>query len=98
MVNNHAIAKRLNIDFTNLSEIEDNHPIWKLIGYYLAQLCLNVTLIMSPEKIIIGGGIMNRRILYGMVQENFIDLLAEYLQHNMFNSDVSEYIVPPGLG
>jgi fructokinase len=48
MVCNKSIAERLNIDFTSLHEISDDEKVWKIIGNYLAQLCLNITLIASP--------------------------------------------------
>ncbi len=73
--------------------------IWEIIGYYLAQLCLNLTLIVSPEKIIIGGGILNRKILYKYIHDNFIKLLAEYVEHPLFtHENIHNYIVPPVLG
>jgi hypothetical protein len=48
MVSNQSIAKRLNIDFTKLADIGDDEKVWKLIAFYLAQLCLNLTLLLSP--------------------------------------------------
>jgi fructokinase len=48
MVSNKAIAKRLNKDFTKLHELDDGERIWEIIGFYLAQLCINLTLTVSP--------------------------------------------------
>ena len=69
MVSNLSIAKRLDIDFTKLADIGDDEKVWRLIGFYLAQLCLNVTLLLSPEVIIIGGGIMNRKLLFPLIHK-----------------------------
>lgn len=48
MISNKSISKRTGVDFTKLHEIEDVDKIWEIIGYYLAQLCLNITLTVSP--------------------------------------------------
>lgn len=36
---NVAIAKRLNCPITELPNVSDDHPIWQLIGFYLAEAC-----------------------------------------------------------
>lgn len=41
-------------------QIPENHKAWKLEGYYLAQAIVNYILILSPEKIILGGGVMKQ--------------------------------------
>jgi fructokinase len=79
MVCNKSIAERLQISFTALADIPDNSKVWKLIAFYLAQLCLNVTLMISPEVIVIGGGVMNRKLLYDLVRKEFIGMLAGYI-------------------
>lgn len=60
MCNNLSIAERLSIKPEELTVLADDNPIWEIISYYLAQLCLNITLMISPEVIILGGGIMTR--------------------------------------
>ena len=64
---NKSIADRMKVDFTALAEVSEDARVWKLVGHYLAQLCLNITLLTSPEVIVIGGGIMNRGILYSII-------------------------------
>lgn len=65
----------------------------------MAQLCINITLSVSPEKIILGGGVMNRKILYKYVHSHFITLLAKYIEHPLLTPEnIHEYIVPPALG
>ena len=48
MVGNRSISKRTGKDYIKLNELEDSDKIWKIIGNYLAQMCLNITLTMSP--------------------------------------------------
>jgi len=49
-----------------LSSIPDEHEIWEIIGYYLAQLCSNIILMIAPDVVVIGGGVVQHRdiILY----------------------------------
>ena len=68
------------------------------MGFYLAQVCLNVTLLVSPEVIVIGGGIMNRTIIYRIIQEEFVRMLAGYVQHPKLSKAADSYIVAPKLG
>ena len=57
----------MKVDFTALALVSEDARVWNLVGYYLAQLCLNITLLASPEVIVIGGGIMNRSMLYAVI-------------------------------
>ena len=68
------------------------------MGFYLAQLCLNITLLLSPEVIVIGGGIMNRKILYKIIQKEIVRMLAGYVQHPLLGDTLEGYIVGPRLG
>ena len=96
MVANKSISRRKNIDFIKLHEIDDSDEVWDIIGFYLGQLCLNITLTAAPEKIIIGGGIMNRKILYDKTRKYFLHFLAKYIEHKLFTPDgVKHYIVAP---
>ena len=67
MISNKAIADRLKIGLASLADIQDDSRVWRLVAFYLAQLCLNITLLLSPEIIIISGGIMNRKLLFLMI-------------------------------
>lgn len=56
-------------DVANLS---DDHVIWDIIGHYLGTMCANLTLTLSVEKIVIGGGVMNRgEVLFKKIRESF---------------------------
>lgn len=57
-----------------------DHPVWKRISFYIAQLCLNIFLLTSVEKIVIGGGISNHQGLLKDVEVEFDRLLNNYIQ------------------
>ena len=89
-----AIAARVGGDARNLP---DDHPTFEIEAYYLAQMCANLILTMSPERIILGGGVMNRAALLPMVRKETQRLLGGYVASPMVNEKIDEYIVAPEL-
>jgi hypothetical protein len=48
---------------------------------------------------VIGGGILNRKIIYKYVHDHFREMLANYVEHPLFTEDnIKKYIVEPALG
>ena len=74
-------------------ELPIDHPVWQIEAYYLAQAIMNYILILSPEKIILGGGIMKQRQLFPLIRQELANLLNDYV----LISDLKNYIVPPFL-
>lgn len=79
-------------------ELPPEHPAWNLEAAYLAQICLNAIMGFSPEKIILGGGVMQQTFLFPMIRAKTLELLGGYLQCAAVDGGLAEYIVPPGLG
>lgn len=77
-------------------ELTDNEEVWEMESYYLAQALVNYILIISPEKIIMGGGVMKQTQLFPLIREKVKELLNGYIQKDELNSE--DYIVPPSLG
>lgn len=75
-------------------ELADKKEVWQMEAYYLAQALMNYTLILSPERIVLGGGVMKQTQLYTLVREEFEKLMAGYVAV----PPLEEYIVAPGLG
>lgn len=86
-----AIEKRFNKKGIELS---NEKFVWKLEAYYIAQALMTYTLTLSPEKIILGGGVMNQNQLFDLVREQLTELMKDYLKL----PKMDEYIVPPKLG
>ncbi len=75
-----------------------DHPAWELEAHYLALGLANLVLVLSPERIILGGGVMAQRQLFPLIRRRLAGLLGGYLQAPALASDHEEYIVPPALG
>eukprot|EP01113_Clastostelium_recurvatum_P027673 TRINITY_DN3342_c0_g2_i1.p1 TRINITY_DN3342_c0_g2~~TRINITY_DN3342_c0_g2_i1.p1 ORF type:complete len:324 (+),score=39.02 TRINITY_DN3342_c0_g2_i1:31-1002(+) len=95
MVSNGSLASRLGLPAEELPKVPDDHPVWETVGFYLAHLCTTLVLTVSPEVIVLGGGVMNRSILYPIVQRTARALLNGYIASPVFESDeaVAKYIV-----
>ncbi|WP_040978039.1 ROK family protein [Oceanobacillus jeddahense] len=75
------------------AELADEDQVWEIEAHYLAQAILDFFVVLSPEKIILGGGVMKQEKLYPMVREKFMERLNGYIEV----ADVNELIVAPGL-
>lgn len=81
---------------THPRELPDSHPAWALQAHYLAVMCVNLTWMYAPEKIIFGGGVMARKHLYPMIRANLKQMLAGYAHHSAVD-DMDRYVIPTAL-
>jgi fructokinase len=79
-------------------ELPDDHPAWELEAKYLAAGLVNLVLALSPRRIVLGGGVMARSVLYPLVRQGLLDRLAGYVQAPALIDDIAGYVVPPALG
>jgi len=79
-------------------ELAPDHPAWDLEAYYLGQALANLILILSPKKIILGGGVMHQSHLFPMIGKYVQENLNGYVQHDTILKDIDNYIVWPKLG
>jgi fructokinase len=75
-----------------------DHRGWELEARYLALACVNYSLILSPQKIILGGGVLNHPGLIEKIQTEFRNLMKDYIQKDELIGKIDRYIVKPGLG
>jgi fructokinase len=80
----------------NPKTIPDVHPAWELQAHYLAYMCVNLALMYSPQKIILGGGVMQRAHLFPMIRRAYLAQMNGYLGDQ--SQAMVEFIVPPALG
>lgn len=77
--------------------LADKPEVWELEAHYLAYAVTNYILILSPKKIILGGGVMHQEQLFPMIREKVTQMLGGYLQTKELGA-LDDYIVPPSLG
>lgn len=88
-----AIEKRWGVKGAALS---DRKEVWELEAYYLGQAICTYIMTLSPERIILGGGVMHQQQLLPMVRREVQKQMCGYVQgKGMDNLD--EYIVPISL-
>ncbi|NLC96342.1 MAG: ROK family protein [Erysipelotrichaceae bacterium] len=80
-------------------DIPADHPAWDLEAYYIAQAVANYILVLSPKKIILGGGVMHQKQLFPIIHKYVLEFLNGYIQKEEITEDkIKEYIVYPQLG
>ena len=71
---------------------------WDLEAEYVALGVLNMTCVLSPQRIILGGGVMQHQSLIGQIREKFVHLAAGFLATPALDERVDSYLVSPALG
>lgn len=78
--------------------LAQRNEVWQLEGYYLAQALMQYILILSPKKIILGGGVMKQKQVFSYVYKYVRKLLNGYVSFPEISSKIDDYIVSPKLG
>lgn len=74
-------------------DLDPNHEVWTFLAYYLAQALVSYTVVLRPDQITLGGGVMHSPNLLTRVRENFSDLFHNYLDL----PPLEDYIKTPHL-
>jgi fructokinase len=64
----HALAAKARCDPWDLPGLPNDHQVWDHAAHTIAGLCCTLVYVVSPERIVIGGGVMNRTVLYQLVK------------------------------
>jgi fructokinase len=75
-----------------------DHPAWELEAHYIALGVVNLVCTLSPQRVILGGGVMQQAHLFPSIRGKVQQLLNGYLKAPAILERIDEYIVPPGLG
>ena len=95
LANGPAIEERLG---KKGALIPESDPYWDIEAEYIASALVNYILTLSPRKIILGGGVMQREFLFPKVRSRVRESLNGYVASKSILEEMDDYIVPPGLG
>lgn len=90
-----AIMKRWGV---RPDSLPGNHPAWEDVSDVLAHALVNLILTLSPQRIILGGGVMHQGQLFPLIRSKVILILNGYLQTPEIVRNIDQFIVAPGLG
>jgi len=90
-----AVEKRWK---TRGSELTEDHPAWEMEAEYIAQALASYSFTLSPQRIIIGGGVGSLDHLLPKIQQKTKQLINGYIQSPAILEHIETYIVNPGLG
>lgn len=79
-------------------ELPPDHEAWELEAEYLALGLNNLVCTVSPQRIILGGGVCQQQGLLDRVRTKLAELLNGYVQHDRILNHMDEFVVPPALG
>jgi fructokinase len=74
------------------------HPAWALEAQYIAYGLNNLAVTLSPQRILLGGGVMQQTYIYTMIRDEFSQLPNGYVRHPQLTERLDEFIQPPQLG
>ena len=100
MVSSGALAARRGVRASELKDLDDDDEVWDACAHYLAGLCVTLTLTLSPERIVLGGGVMQRSCLFDNIRSRIPKLLAGYMSLDELTTKagLEHYIVPSNSG
>lgn len=71
-----------------------DHPAWELQAWYLAHGILALLAIISPSRVIVGGGVSQAGGLHRKINRKLVEISAGYFPP----ASEPNYVVPPALG
>ena len=78
------------------ADLAGDEVVWDLEADYIAQALTGYILTLSPEIIILGGGVMHQMQLFPLIREKVTEYLGGYVNTEEL-SDMEHYIVPASL-
>lgn len=74
-------------------DLPEDHPVWDIQAFYIAQALMSYSLIVPTEMIILGGGVMNQDHLIHKIRQSFVQQMNGYME----TPEMDQYIVKWGL-
>lgn len=80
------------------ASLDGDQAAWELEARYLALGLVSVMCVLSPERIVVGGGVAHHDGLLALVQRDVLALMNGYLEASAVSDEIADYITLPGLG
>lgn len=77
-------------------DMADDHAGWDVAAHYIACLCVNLTYTARPQRIVLGGGVMEHAGLHDRVRGRFAALAGGYAL-DRWSADPASFLVAPAL-
>lgn len=77
-------------------DMADRDEVWELETDYIAEALTSIIMILSPQRIILGGGVMHQQQVFPLVRKKVLKLVNGYIQTKEL-ADIDNYIVPASL-
>lgn len=90
-----AMSARWQVD--SALDLPSDHEAWDLEAHYLGMGIANLILTLSPQRIVIGGGVMQQAHLLPKIRAEVLKCLNGYLKCEKIIKHLDDYIVNPGL-
>jgi fructokinase len=78
--------------------LTERAEVWDLEATYLAQALRTFTYVAAPQRILLGGGVMQQPGLFELVREKLREQLNGYVTTEALRDSLDEYIAAPAFG
>jgi fructokinase len=83
---------------SSLQDLDAAHPQWDIQADYLGQLCAHLVVTLSPQRIVMGGGVMSQTRLLTPIRHRLRHWLGGYIDRSEILADADRYVVLPSFG
>ena len=80
------------------AELSERREVWELEATYLAQALRTFTYVVAPQKILLGGGVMQQPGLIELVRSKLSEQLNGYTTSDDLRGTLENYVVVPAFG
>jgi fructokinase len=80
------------------ADLSDRAEVWDLEARYLAQALRTFTYVVAPQRILLGGGVMQQEGIIDLVRDKLADQLNGYVTTDSLRGPLGDYIVAPEFG
>ena len=78
------------------ADLSDRKEVWELEAYYIGQALVDYIVILSPQRIVLGGGVMHQEHMMPLVRQEVKHQLGDYIRTKELEN-LDSYIVLPSL-